>query len=261
MLATAYSHRWLLASLLRRELGARYAGSVSGAAWALIHPLALLAVYAFVFTSVFRVQLPAASGGASYTAFAAIVLWPWIMFSEGVLRGMTSVGSNGDLIKKVAFPHALLVYAAVLGAFALHAVGYLAVLLVLKALGEPLHLASLPLVIFLLAPLALIAVGVTAILAALQTLLRDVEQVITVLLQVLFYGTPILYPLALVPESLRAWVGWNPLAWLAERLRDVLLGGGGLVVSDAWLWVIGIAVWWAGLAFFERLSPHFEDYL
>jgi len=261
MLATAYSHRWLLVSLLRRELGARYAGSITGAAWALIHPLALLAVYAFVFVSVFRVQLPAASGNASYTAFAAVVLWPWIMFSEGVVRGMGAVGANAELIRKVAFPHALLVYAAVLGAFVLHAAGYLAVLVALKALGEPIHLENLPFVLILLAPLALITIGVAALLAALQTLLRDVAQVISVLLMVLFYGTPVLYPLAMVPESLRSWVAWNPLAWQAERLREVLLGGGGLVASDAWLWAVGIAVWWAGLAFFERLSPHFEDFL
>jgi ABC-type polysaccharide/polyol phosphate export permease len=261
MFATVYSNRWLLASFLRRELGTRYAGSVSGAAWALLHPLALLGVYAFVFTSVFRVQLPPEAGSASYTAFAAVVLWPWIMFSEGVLRGMSSVQANGGLIRKVAFPHALLVYAAVLSSFAVHGVGYLAVLLVLKALGEPLHLANFPLAVFLLVPLLMLSIGVAAVLSALQTLLKDVEQVISIGLTVLFYGTPILYPLALVPQALRGWVAWNPLAWLAERLRDVLIAGGGLAASDLWLWVIGILAWWAGLRFFNRLSPHFEDFL
>jgi ABC-type polysaccharide/polyol phosphate export permease len=261
MLATVVSHRWLLASFLRRELGTRYAGSVSGAAWALLHPLALLAVYGFVFTAVFRVQLPPQAGSASYTAFAAVVLWPWIMFSEGLLRGMGSVHANGGLIKKVAFPHALLVYASVLSSFAVHLFGYFAVLVVLRLLGEPLHLENFPLALFLLAPLVMLAMGLSAVLAALQTLLKDVEQVVSIGLTVLFYGTPILYPLALVPEKLRAWVAWNPLSSLAERLRDVLIGGGGLVTSDLWLWVFGLLVWWAGLKFFERLSPHFEDFL
>jgi ABC-type polysaccharide/polyol phosphate export permease len=183
------------------------------------------------------------------------------MFSEGVLRGMSSVQANGGLIRKVAFPHALLVYAAVLSSFAVHGVGYLAVLLVLKALGEPLHLANFPLAVFLLVPSLMLAMGVAAVLSALQTLLKDVEQVISIGLTVLFYGTPILYPLALVPQALRGWVAWNPLAWLAERLRDVLIAGGGLAASDLWLWVIGILAWWAGLRFFNRLSPHFEDFL
>jgi len=261
MPATVYAHRWLLASFLRRELGTRYAGSVSGAAWALLHPLALLAVYAFIFTTVFRVQLPPTAGGASYTAFAAVVLWPWIMLSEGVTRGMESIQSNAGLIRKVAFPHALLVYAAVFSSFAVHAVGFAAVLVTLAALGEPIHLLRVPLVLALLFPLCLAAVGVAAILAALQTLLKDVEQVVSIGLTVVFYGTPILYPLALVPESLRSWMNVNPLTALAERLREVLLAGSGLQLSDLWLWAIALAVWWVGLKFFERLSPHFEDFL
>ncbi len=261
MPATVYTHRWLLASFLRRELGTRYAGSVSGAAWALLNPLALLALYAFVFTMVFRVRLPVDSGGASYTAFAAVALWPWIMFSEGVVRGMGCIQDNGGLIRKVAFPHALLVYAAVLSSFAVHLVGYVAVLAVLAALGEPVHLFRLPLVLAYLVPLALAAVGVAAALAALQTLLKDVEQVVSIGLTVVFYCTPILYPLSFVPESLRSWAAINPLASVVERLREVLLQGAGLLPADLWLWLAALVVWWAGLRFFERLSPHFEDFL
>jgi ABC-type polysaccharide/polyol phosphate export permease len=261
MLATVYANRWLLASFLRRELSTRYAGSASGAAWAILHPLALLAVYGFVFTIVFRVRLPDDAGGAGYLAFAAVALWPWIMFSEGVVRGMAAVHENASLVRKVAFPHALVVYAAVGSSFIVHLAGYAAVLAALKALGEPLHIERIPLALFLLVPLLFVGIGVAVVLAALQTLLKDVEQVVSILLMVAFYGTPILYPLSLVPSPFREGMAWNPLALMAERLRDVLIAGSGLGWADAGFWLVGIAVWWAGHAFFQRVSPYFEDFL
>jgi ABC-type polysaccharide/polyol phosphate export permease len=113
---------WLLLSFVRRELLTRYAGSVSGLAWTLLHPLAQLAIFAWVFSAVFRVAVPAGYPGVSYVAFVAVALWPWIMFSEALNRAMGSVGANAGLIKKVAFPQRLVVYAAVLAACAIHAV-------------------------------------------------------------------------------------------------------------------------------------------
>src|SRR4029079_10149590 len=143
---------WLLLSFTRREIFSRYAGSVSGLAWTLLHPLAQLAIYAFVFSQVFRVALPPEYAGAAYTTFVALALWPWIMFTEGLQRAMGSVGGNAGLIRKVAFPHRLLVYAAVLASVAVHAVGFLAVIVVLKLLGEPVRLSALPIAFLLLVP-------------------------------------------------------------------------------------------------------------
>jgi homopolymeric O-antigen transport system permease protein len=112
-----------------------------------------------------------------------------------------------------------------------------------------------------LAPYMLIATGVALALAALQTLLKDVEHGTAIVLSIVFYMTPILYPLTLVPASWRDALGYSPLARLSERLRDVLLSGGAPVPGDALLMVVAIVVFAAGLALFERLSPHFEDFL
>ena len=101
---------WLLVSFTRREVLNRYAGSITGLAWTLLHPLAQLAIFAFVFSQIFRVTVPAEFPGATYTTFVAVALWPWIMFSEGLQRAMGSVAANAGLIRKVAFPHRLLVY-------------------------------------------------------------------------------------------------------------------------------------------------------
>lgn len=252
---------WLLVSFVRREILNRYAGSVSGLAWTLLHPLAQLAIFAFIFSQIFRIGVPASYPGVDYVAFVAIAFWPWIMFSEGLQRAMGAIAGNAGLIRKVAFPHRLLVFSAILGTCAVHCAGFVAVLVALRLAGEPIRLASLPLAFVLLVPYMLFATGIGAFLAALQTLLRDVEHVVQVLLQVLFYASPILYPASLAPAPMDAIMRWNPLGWFSERLREVLLHGSGLVIGDLVVALGCVAALAAGLWFFERLSPHFEDFL
>jgi len=254
-------YRWLLAAFTRREIFNRHAGSVSAVAWTLIHPLAQLAIFAVIFTQVFRATVPPEFPGVSYTAFVAVALWPWIMFSESLTRGMQSIGANAGLIRKVAFPHRVLVYAAVLACFTIHAIGFLVVLLVLKATGEPIHLRGIPLAGLLLVPYILLAAGIAAFLAALQTLLKDVEHAVGIVLTVVFYATPILYPASFVPAGLRPYIENQPLGYFAERLRQVLLQGAGLVPGDFVAFLICMATFALGLWIFNRLSPHFEDFL
>lgn len=257
----SWRHRWLLASFARREVLNRYSGSAVGLGWALVHPVALLAVYAFVFSSVFRVALPPDAGTTSYIAFIAVTLWPWLMFADALDRGMMAVQANADLVRKVAFPHRLLVEAAVLASFAVHAAGYVTVLVILRLIGEPLHLGGLPWTLVLLALLALGTVGLAAFLATLQVLLRDAQQVVAVLMTLLFYATPVLYPASLVPERFRPWLHANPLAWVAERLREVMVGGAGPSPVDLGIALGAVSLLAAGLWVFQRISPYFEDYL
>jgi lipopolysaccharide transport system permease protein len=135
------------------------------------------------------------------------------------------------------------------------------VLLALRLAGEPKRLSRLPLALLLLLPYMILAVGLGALLAALQTLLRDVEHGVQVMLLVLFYASPILYPTSIAPPWARPWLEANPLGWFSERLRAVLLQGSGLVPGDALAALACVAVFLAGMWVFERLSPHFEDFL
>lgn len=252
--------RWLLWSFTRREILSRYAGSFTGIGWTLLHPLIQLALYALVFNSIFKVGVPVGYEQSSYVAFVAVALWPWIMFTEAITRATNAVQASAGLIAKVAFPRQLLVHSVVLSSYAVHCVGYLVVLAVLAATGDPIHLLRLPLAFVLMVPYLAFAIGFGSLLAALQVVMRDVEHGVASLLIFLFYATPILYPAALVPGWLHGWMEVNPFAHLSTRLRDILLLGQGLQPRDLVLALVAFAVMAAGLYVFERLAPHFEDF-
>jgi ABC-type polysaccharide/polyol phosphate export permease len=251
--------RALLANFLRRELTTRYLGSVTGFAWALLSPLALLAVYYFVFTHIFRAT---GFAGPSFLAFVAVALWPWLAAQEALQRGAVSIAGYGGMIRKVAFPHELIVLASVAATFVLQFAGYLAILAVLRIAGEPIHVRGLLIAVPVWAVLLIGITGLTFLVAALQVFVKDVEHVLTPLLMMLMYLTPILYPLTLVPEGVRPWVAANPFNWVVGRLRDGLLEGRlTLQPSDALAVAIAIALFVAGRWVFRRLSPHFEDFV
>lgn len=249
----------LFRNFFLRELSSRYLGSVVGLAWALLHPLALLGVYYLVFTQIFRVT---GLGGTSFLAFVAVALWPWLAAQEALQRGTPSIAAYAGLVRKVAFPHEIVVYASVAATFVIHFAGYVLVLGVLTAVGEPVRLAGLVLALSLWLVLALAITGVTLALAALQVFVRDVEHVLMPVLMVLMYLTPILYPLTLVPQGLRGFVTVNPLTWLVTRLRDTLLEGRfELHAGDLVAAAFACALFGAGRWVFRRLSPQFEDFV
>jgi lipopolysaccharide transport system permease protein len=251
--------RALFANFYRRELTTRYLGSVSGLLWALLHPLALLAVYYFVFTKVFRTT---GLAGQSFLAFVAVALWPWLAAQEALQRGTVSLASYSGLIRKVAFPHEIVVYASVAATLTLQFAGYLAVLVVLWIAGEPIRFEGLLVAVPLWAVLAIAVTGLALLLAALQVFIRDVEHVLMPVLMILMYLTPILYPLALVPEDLRSYVAANPFSWLVDRLREALLDGRMTFQwTDGIALIAALALFGAGRAMFLRLSPHFEDFV
>jgi lipopolysaccharide transport system permease protein len=255
----AHRDRALLANFFTREVTTRYLGSATGLAWAILHPLALLGVYHFVFTTVFRAGN---FDGKSFLLFVAVALWPWLAAQEGLARATVSLAGYAALIRKVAFPHEIVVYASVGATLALQFAGYVVVLVALKVFGEPVRFEGLLLAVPLWIVLAIAVTGLALVLSALQVFIRDVEHVLVPVLMITMYLTPILYPLTLVPESVRPWVAANPFGWLVARLRDALIDGRlGLEWSDAVALVAALALFFGGRWVFRRLSPHFEDFL
>ena len=250
-----WHYRSLALNFFQREISGRYVGSVSGLFWILIHPLALLGIYSVVFTTIFRVSLPELGTG-SFVAFVALALWPWLAFQEGVLRGALAVQANAGLVKKVAFPNELLVHGAVCATYAVHGVGFLAALGVIALTGNVLHFEALPLVLLFLSIQLFFTLGLALGIAALQVLLKDVEHFLTPFLMIWFYATPVLYSVAMLPERLQPYMLFNPLAYSLGRIRDLLMHGGGFILADGAALVFVLGRW-----FFNRLAPHFEDFL
>jgi lipopolysaccharide transport system permease protein len=259
-IAAVWPSRWLLLNFVARDIKSRYVGSASGLGWTLMQPLALLAIYGFVFTAIFQLKFPEL-GNVGFVAFLAIALWPWQMFQDGVQRSIMAIQSNAGLIRKVAFPRELLVYAAVIAAFVVHLIGYVVVLVALRLTGESLQIAGIFLALLMVVALFLACVGLGLILSAVQVVVRDVEHIVGPLFMVLFYATPILYPLNMVPERYRGLLLWNPLTLVMSRLRDGLLGGALPEWSDVLIIVLAALFVVGANAFFHRVAPHFEDFL
>ena len=253
------SHGQLFAELLRREISNRYVGSVFGGVWAVMQPLFQLAIYSFVFRVIFAVRFPELEQH-SFTTFVACALWPWMAFQEGLQRGTHAIAGNASLIKKVAFRRELLVLAAVCAIFLVHLAGFAVVLAGLLAIGEPIHLAALPVVLLGWAVMFVFSCGLAFFTASLQVFLKDVEHVLAPVLMVMFYATPVLYPLSRVPALYDSLMALNPAAHVLEDIRAALMRGEWAVGELAVLFALALCVAAGCKLIFNRLAPYFEDF-
>jgi len=251
----------LLGRLTRREVRSRFIGSASGWVWLILNPLLLLAVYSFVFGVIFQARVPPGLD-MPFVAWLAVALWPWLMFSEGVLRGAQAIRDHAALISKVAMPRELLVLAAVAAVFVLHLAGYAAVLLVLAIIGVDLHWPGFPRLFLALATLYMLTNGLALALSAVQVYIRDLEQALPTLFMFWFFLTPILYAPSLLPAGYAGWLDWNPMTWWMGEIRAALLHDQAVPGWAAVALVVGsVLVLWLGRGVFRRLSPYFEDFL
>jgi len=251
----------LLGRLTRREIRSRFIGSASGWIWLILNPLLLLAVYSFVFGVIFQARVPPGLE-MPFVAWLAVALWPWLMFSEGVLRGAQSIRDHAALISKVAMPREMLVIASVTAVFALHLIGYVAVILVLALIGVDVNWLGLPRMLLALATLYVLTTGLALGLSAIQVYVRDLEQALPTLFMFWFFLTPILYAPSLLPDRYAGWLQYNPMTWWMTEIRDALLHHEAAPGWAALALVTGsLLVLWAGRSVFRRLSPYFEDFL
>ena len=200
MFAVLTTHRYLLVTMVRREIGARFAGTSLGGLWSLIQPAILLGLYTMVFSVIYRVG--EVEGGHGFPEFVFCGLWPWLAFQEACLRSVAAITANANLVKKLQFPSELLVVAAVLSSFLVQGVGFLLFLIGLMVWKGTLIGAAGLLLCIPLGLSLLLAIGLGMLLACGNVFFRDVEQLTSAGFTLWFFLTPILYPASLIPESI-----------------------------------------------------------
>lgn len=214
---TKVTYLELLLELSRKEVKVRYKNSYFGYLWSVAHPLALTLVFFFAFKLVIGIP------EEEYALFIICGLFPWQWFQNSVTASTTTFIRNATLIKKVFFPRDLLVSAAVLSELA----HFLVCLPIITAMvfvygrrPSAIWLAGLPLLIGIQ---MMMTYGVSLFVSTINLFFRDIERLVTVLLTLLFYFTPVIYSYSLVPEQYRVYMNLNPLAPLIVSYRRLFL--------------------------------------
>ncbi len=263
MTSSIIKYRQLIYDLVKREVLGRYRGSLAGVAWSFVTPLLMLAIYTFFFSVVFKSRWGA--GPTVGRADFAIILFAGLivnaLFSECLSRAPLLITSNVNYVKKVVFPLEVLPCIALGSALFQMFVSFVVLMVVQLLLGKHLSwmVIFLPVIIF---PLTLVALGVSWFLSALGVYIRDISQIITVLLSVLLFVSPVFYPLSAISGIFRDIVICNPITLIIEETRAVLIYGN----MPNWHYLLiytlfAVTIAWAGFYFFQKTRKGFADVL
>lgn len=253
---------YLILQLSRRDVASRYRGSVMGLLWSLLSPVVMLIVYTFVFSVVFKARW--GIGGDDKTAFAMNVFAGIIVhsfFSECASRAPGLMLQYSSYVKRVVFPLWILPPVIIISALFHFFVSLFVLLLAHTLIHGFVHWQVLALPLIML-PLLLTALGTAWFLASLGVFLRDIGQIIPVLMTVMMFMSPVFYPISALPEQYQGWLYLNPLTPAIEMTRGLLLNGSFPPLSDYLFYLLGGGACTAlGGLFFNRTRRGFADVL
>lgn len=249
----------LIVSLTKRELAARYRGSVLGIVWALLTPVVMIAIFTMIFAGIFKARFGDSSSQWDYALYLFCGLLPWNAFQESLQLSSNTIVAHANLVKRVVFPLETLPVAQTLAAVANQVFGTAALIVAAIVLRHRVH-ATIVFLPLLVIPQIIATLGAAWLLASLGVFVRDIVQGITLLLMAWMYLTPIIYPESMVPERYRAIVNLNPFTPLVRNYRRILLDGN---VPDwrglAYFAAFAIASFLFGYWWFARTRKNFAD--
>lgn len=263
LLQNLWLYRQLIMQMTKREVIGRYKGSFLGLAWSFFNPVFMLLVYTFVFSVVFKARW-GVEGDESKTEFALILFVGMIvhaLFSEPLNRAPNLIISNVNYVKKVIFPLDMLAVIS-LGSVIFHAIVSIFVLLIAAFFINGYLVWTIVFIPIVLAPLIIMSLGFSWFLASFGVFFRDVGQAVGIITTVLMFLSPVFYPITAVPEEFRRFILLNPLTFIIDQSREVLIWGHlpnwyGLGVY----FVVALVIVFAGYAWFQKTRRGFADVL
>ncbi len=258
--AELFGKRLVIYQLARQDFRNRYLGSILGFAWTFIQPL----VMALILWSVFTVAFNSPDvEGSPFGFYLLAGLAGWSFFSESLAMSTGVFNEYAFMVKKVNFKIAVLPLVKILSCLMAHLIFLGIVMALLVLFGRPVSIYWLQLVYYLFAMMALLT-GLSWITSAVNVFIRDVSQVVNVLLQFGFWLTPIVWHISRIPEQYQWVLKLNPLFYLLAGYRGSLLLG--IPFWHDWVWTfyfwgVTIVIFLAGAMIFRRLKPHFADVL
>lgn len=264
MVQSLWTNRSLIYQMANREVIGRYRGSAMGLLWSFLNPVFMLTVYTFFFAVVFKSKWGDGAGSDSKTQFAVILFVGMIvhsLFAEVISRAPTLILGNANYVKKVVFPIEILTVISVCAALFHSAISLVVLAIAFVIFNGYLH-PTILLLPFVLLPYVIFITGVAWMLASLGVYVRDLAQTINVFVTVLMFLSPVFYSISAVPERLQQLIYLNPLTFIIEQSREVLIWGHwpnflGLLVYT----VIACGVASFGFFWFQKTRKGFADVL
>lgn len=254
-----YSYRELIKSNVKKEIRGKYKGSFLGVLWSFVNPLLMVLVYAIVFPYLMRGSIP------NYLVYLITGIIPWTFFTSVMGQGMATIRGNAGIIKKVYFPREILPLSVSIAGLINFLISCIIVLVFCAFfnVGFSWHLILLPIVACIE---FVICLGATLMFSAINVYIKDMEYIINFIINMLFYGTPILYSISNmtstsnIPWYLVTLVKLNPFTHLMNIYRDIFMYH---TITDisSWLYVSAIAllVFVIGLLVFKKLEKGFAE--
>ena len=251
-------HDAMIRALALRDLQSRYAGTLGGTLWAFTHPLAVVAIFYFVFAIGFKAQSPSST---PFILWFVCGLIPWFFFNDSLMAITESITRNAHLVKKTVFPTEILPLVHITSGLFPHTIFLLIVVSMMAYFKVPFLLDRFLVIYFLICTCALL-IGLGWLLSALQVFYRDISQALSIVLNMWFWSTPIVWSQDIIPVEYRGLLFYNPMYYIIQGYRGLLIFNSPVWPrwqETAYFWSITTLAFFVGAYVFRRLKPEFAD--